>query len=147
MNILFRSFAVLITATLAFTARAADDLKAMSGTWKTVKAELAGQALPPPVLKAITLKIDGANYVVTVETEKGTAVDKGTVAIDRTTTPKSMTISGVDGPNAGKTFHAIYEFGGDTLRVCYELSGAAQPAEFKTAPGTKLYLVTYERAK
>ena len=47
----------------------------------------------------------------------------------------------------GKTFTAIYELNGDTLRICYDLSGAKRPAEFKSAPATRLYLVTYQRVK
>ena len=42
---------------------------------------------------------------------------------------------------------AIYELNGDTLRICYDLSGSKRPTEFKTAAGTKLYLVTYNRKK
>ena len=143
----FRILAVSLLAACALAARAADDLKAMSGTWKPAKAELAGQPLPPPVLKSITLKMNGANYEVIVETEKGPSPDKGTVVVDSAAQPKAMTITGVAGPNAGKTYPAIYELTGDTLRICYDLSGAARPTEFKTTPGTKLYLVDYERVK
>ena len=58
-----------------------------------------------------------------------------------------LKITGVKGPNAGKTFPAIYELTADTLRVCYDLSGKKRPTEFATKPGTKLYLVTYKRKK
>ena len=58
-----------------------------------------------------------------------------------------MTITGTEGPNQGKTFPAIYELKGDTLRICYDLSGAKRPTEFKSIAGTRLYLVTYNRKK
>ena len=77
----------------------------------------------------------------------GEATDKGTCALDTKSKPKGMTIKGVDGPNAGKTYPAIYELKGDTLRICYDLSGVKRPTEFKTAAGTKLYLTTYKRQK
>ena len=143
----FRFFAGFLFAAFALSARAADDLKALGGTWKPTKAELAGQPMPPPVLTSITLRVDGASYEVTVETPKGKVVDKGTVAIEPAAKPRGMTVTGTDGPNAGKTFPAIYEFTADNLRICYDLSGAARPTDFKTAPGTKLYLVDYERVK
>jgi uncharacterized protein (TIGR03067 family) len=139
-------FTILLLG-LTVSLRAADALAALSGTWKPAAAELAGQPMPPPVLKTITMKIDGGRYEVTVQTPKGPAVDKGTVVVDAGANPKAMTIAGVEGPNAGKTFRAIYALDGDTLRVCYDLSGEARPAEFKTMPETKLYLVTYQRAK
>jgi uncharacterized protein (TIGR03067 family) len=58
-----------------------------------------------------------------------------------------MTITGTAGPNSGKTFPAIYELKGDTLRICYDLSSAKRPTEFKSIAGTRLYLVTYNRKK
>ena len=59
----------------------------------------------------------------------------------------TLDITGVKGPNQGKTFLAIYELKGDTLKVCYDLSGKERPTEFKTKPDTQLYLVTYRREK
>ena len=142
-----RLLTLLLACFVALAARAADDLKAMSGTWKPVHAELAGHPMPPPVLKSITLKIGGANYEVIVMTEKGPSSDKGIEKLEPMAIPKGMTVTGVEGPNSGKTFLAIYALDGDTLRICYDLSGTMHPSEFKTAPRTKLYLVTYERAK
>jgi len=66
---------------------------------------------------------------------------------DSATQPKGMSVTGTEGPNSGKTFPAIYELKGDTLRICYDLSGAKRPTEFKSVAGTKLYLVTYVRKK
>ena len=95
------------------------------------------------VLKIISLKLDNGKYEVFV----GDQPDRGTYTLDSTTQPRSMTIAATEGPNRGKTFPAIYELKGDTLRICYDLSGAKRPTEFKTVAGTKLYLVTYNRKK
>ena len=128
---------------VSFAALAAElpDAKAIQGDWKPVKAELAGQPMAEEVLKTISLKIGDNTYEVQV----GNSPDKGTVTVDTSTTPKSMTITGTEGPNKGKTFPCIYELKGDTLRICYDLSGVKRPAEFKTTAGTRLYLVTYAR--
>ena len=56
-----------------------------------------------------------------------------------------LAITATAGPDSGKTFPAIYELKGDTLRICYDLSGAKSPTEFKSIAGTKLYAVTYNR--
>ena len=45
----------------------------------------------------------------------------------------------------GPAILAIFEPDGDTLRICYDLSGKARPTEFSTKEGTKLFLVTYKR--
>ena len=124
-------------------ADSSDDAKAVQGSWKPAKAELAGQPMAEAVLKIISLKLENGQYEVFV----GAAPDKGTYTIDSTSKPKSMIITGTEGPNNGKTFPAIYELDGDTLRICYDLSGAKRPTEFKSIAGTKLYLVTYNRKK
>ena len=121
----------------------ADDAKAIQGTWQPISAELGGQALSEAILKTITLKLTDGNYEVLV----GDSPDKGTYTLDATSDPKGMTVTGTEGPNRGKTYPAIYELKADTLRICYDLSGAKRPAEFKTAKGTMLYLVTYNRKK
>jgi uncharacterized protein (TIGR03067 family) len=67
--------------------------------------------------------------------------------LDSTSKPKGMSITGTEGPNIGKTYPAIYELKGDMLRICYDLSGAKRPTEFKSTAGTRLYLVAYNRKK
>ena len=136
------SFAVAATLT-AFAADPTGDAKAVQGSWSPAKAELAGQPMPEAVLKTISLKLNNGEYYVSV----AGSPDKCTYTIDFTTRPRSMTITGTQGPNHGKTFPAIYELKGDTLRICYDLSGAKRPTEFKSVAGTRLYLVTYSRSK
>jgi uncharacterized protein (TIGR03067 family) len=139
-----RLYILLIVAASLTTLTADDsaDVKALQGTWTPVKAELGGQPMPDVVLKTITLKLNKNEYDVTVTGEQP---DHGTWTLDTSAKPKGMIITGVKGPNAGKSFPAIYEITTDTLRICYDLSGAKRPAEFKTSAGTKLYLVTYKR--
>ncbi len=118
-----------------------DDATAVQGSWQPAQAELAGKPMPDAVLQTISLKLDNGKYEVFVAGQP----DRGTYTLDSVTKPKSMTITGTDGPNLGKTFPAIYELKGDTLRVCYDLSGAKHPTDFKSIAGTMLYLVTYNR--
>jgi uncharacterized protein (TIGR03067 family) len=128
---------------VSLTALAADqpDDKAIQGSWMPIKAELAGQPMSDAVLKMISLKLTDGKYEVSV----GGKPDLGTYTLDPNTKPKSITVTGTDGPNRGKTFPSIYELKDDTLRICYDLSGKQRPQEFKSVAGTKLYLVTYRR--
>lgn len=118
-----------------------EENKMVEGTWVPVDAELGGQKFPDVVLKTMKLTINDGNYTVNV----GEQIDKGTVKIESTTTPKAMDITGTEGPNQGKTLPAIYELKGDTLRICYDLEGKQRPTEFKTAMGTQQFLVNYKR--
>lgn len=133
---------VLVMMSVALAGEDADG-KAAQGTWVPESAELAGQEFPAEIRKSITLVIDGDKYKVTV----GKLVDEGTATRDSSKNPRTMTITGTNGPNKGKTFLAIYELKEDTMKICYDLSGKEYPKEFKTKPDTQLYLVTYKRAK
>ena len=115
----------------------------IDGTWLPASAELAGKEFPDEVRKTIKLVLKGDKYTATV----GKAVDQGTCKVNAAKKPMELDITGTDGPNKGKTILAICERDGDTLRVCYDLSGKGRPTEFKTAANTLLYLVTYKREK
>jgi uncharacterized protein (TIGR03067 family) len=138
---LFCVIAAGILAAAAFAADAPDDAQGIQGTWLPTKGELGGKPVPDAVLKKISLKLDDGNYLATAAGEP----DKGTYVLDSKSKPKSITVKGTEGPNKGKTFPAIYELEGDTLRICYDLSESKRPTEFTTAAGTQLYLVTYKR--
>jgi len=115
----------------------------LQGTWLPQSAELGGQAFPDEVRKSIKLMVKDDKYTVTV----GKELDEGTVKLNAGAKPKEMDIAGTAGPNKGRTILAIFERDGDTLKVCYDLTGAARPAEFKTKEGSVLFLVTYKREK
>jgi uncharacterized protein (TIGR03067 family) len=141
MNRVASVFAVILTVALAPTASAdaaADDWKALTGTWKVEKATLGGQDMSES-LKSLVLTIEEGKYKLVTDT--------GTLAIEPDKKPKVMTIKGTDGPNKGKTIPAIYEVDKDTLTICYDLSGKELPATFESKAGTKLFLVSYKREK
>lgn len=119
------------------------ETKKIEGTWQLKEAELAGQKLPAETVKSFRLILNDGKYTL----KSDEAPDAGTYKLDALKKPAQMTITGTEGPNKGKTFLAIYELTDDTLKVCYDLSGEAHPAEFKTKPGTKLFLAKYTREK
>lgn len=135
--------ALVLSFTLAARSDDAKDSDTIQGTWLPSTAELAGKKLPDEVRKTIKLVVMGDKYTVTA----GKGVDQGTVKLNPAAKPKKLDITGTDGPNKGKTILAIYERTGDTLLVCYDLSGKSRPTEFKTKEGSQLFLVTYKREK
>lgn len=134
---------VLSLTCVAWSQGGQDDVKLMEGTWLPASAELSGKELPEEVRKIIKLVLKGDTYTVTV----GDQPDEGKVKVDATKKPKTLDITGTKGANMGKTMLAIYEVNGDTLRVCYDMSGKAYPKDFKTTPDSQLFLVTYKRQK
>ena len=119
------------------------EIKDMDGNWKPLTAEFAGAKWPQNLVDGLKLTMKDGKYKV----EDGGVSDEGTVTYDPTKSPKTMIIKGTNGPNKGKTFLAIYELKGDELRVCYDLSGKSHPTEFATKADTRLFLVTYRKAK
>jgi uncharacterized protein (TIGR03067 family) len=115
----------------------------LQGTWLPTSAELGGRAFPEEVRKTIRLEMAGNQYTAIV----GKSVDKGDLKLDPSAKPKALDITGTEGPNKGKTILAIYERTGDTLRICYDLSGKNRPKEFASAEGSLEFLVTYQREK
>jgi uncharacterized protein (TIGR03067 family) len=138
---------LLIGLVLAISLRAVtaadSDAKIIQGNWKPVTGELSGHPMAETVLQTISMKLEKGKYEVIADGRP----DRGTYTLDGSTKPKGMTVTGTEGPNQGKAFPCIYELEGDTLRICYDLSGAKRPTEFKSLPNTKLYLVTYARKK
>ena len=148
MNRLFRLCPPLFVFLATLAARGADDLSRFAGTWRLAQAEMAGKMVPADALKGATVKVTGTSYQVTMDPDpKAEPVERGSFSLEPEAQPKAMTLKVTGGQNAGKTALAIYEFTGDKLRVCYDLSGTKRPTEFKSAPGTAHYLVTYERLK
>ena len=142
--LLFVSLLLVFSLTpITWSGAGAQDAKQIQGTWLPQSAELGGKEFPEEVRKSIKLVLKADTYVVTA----GKDPDEGKCKIDPSKTPKTLDITGTKGPNMGKTFLCIYELNGDTLRVCYDLSGKARPTEFKTTAGSQLFLVTYRREK
>lgn len=139
-------FVIAATLIVSFAIHTRDDkgdTQALQGTWSLASAELAGKPFPEQLVKTMNLTMKEGRYTVMV----GQAKDEGTVKLDSGKTPKTMEITGTEGPNKGKTFLSIYKLDGDNLTICYDLSGKAYPTEFKTKPDTKLFLVEYKRDK
>ena len=117
----------------------ADDKKVIEGTWVIVAAELGGQKLPDEGIKGTRLILTADRY----EYQN----DRGDYKLYPAGEIKAMDIVGREGPNKGKSLLAIYELEGDRLKICYDLTGKTRPTKFKTAAGTREFLVTYQRAK
>ena len=133
---------VLSLSSATWSGDAKDDT--IDGAWLPSSAELGGKQFPDEVRKSIKLVVKEGKYTVTVGKE---GTDQGTIKLDPSAKPKALDITGTEGPNKDKKILAIYERNGDTLRVCYDLSGKSRPTEFKSEAGTQLFLVTYKREK
>jgi len=116
-------------------------LESLAGTWEMIHAEFAGEKAPEFVVLKTEVAFTAVDYVVRFA---GETADRGTYTLDLACTPHALTLTGVEGPNAGRTIPCLFQLAGDRLRVCYGLDGVV-PAVFTTAAGTQRYLATYRR--
>ena len=112
-------------------------MNSLEGIWQPVYAELDGEEAPVEVLQQTVVEFALGEYFVSFG---GEISDRGSYTVEAAT----LTLSGLDGPNAGRVIPCIFKFAGEILTICYGLGGA-RPRKFGTASGAGLYLVNYRR--
>ena len=112
----------------------------LDGTWILTAATMNGAEMSAETLPATKLIIAADTYLALVNGVR----DAGQVAINTTVTPQVLEITGVEGPNQGRTMHAIFARDGNDLQVCYSFDGTP-PTEFTAAAGSNRFLVNYQR--
>jgi uncharacterized protein (TIGR03067 family) len=113
----------------------------ITGKWKITEAEFGGRKLPSKDFENLVLELDLTSYQL-IEQK---VIDSGIVELVGDTEPAGLTVTGLYGPNKGRTFHCIYKIEGDQMIMCYNLGGDSRPASFETFENTLLYLVRYKR--
>jgi uncharacterized protein (TIGR03067 family) len=122
------------------------ELQRMAGTWEYQSQAIGGRELPADRRANIWVVIDGD--VMTRETGLAPGA-KDKIKLDTTTSPKSIDLISIDHPS-GKTFTevGIYEWDGETLRLCMDNTGKERPKEFKSPAGKEqIYLSVLKKRK
>ena len=123
--------------------KSADVSKKLVGTWQLTKGTVGGNPFPEQTVKKLKLEITQGKYKLT----GAESPDEGTWTLHADTKPMGLDVMGTEGPNKGRTYQTIFELKGDTLKVCYDLSGKTRPAKFESQPKTLLFLAEYKREK
>ncbi len=113
----------------------------IDGVWAMVRAEFDGVAAPELVVNNTSLELARGEYRVLFG---GEISDAGTFEIDGGTVEKTMTLRGIEGPNAGRIIPCLYQLAGNRLRVCYGLDGV-KPTELVFSAGKARYFALYRR--
>jgi uncharacterized protein (TIGR03067 family) len=121
----------------SWTADIAEEMAKFQGTWKQTAHTRDGVDNPPDEhgWEPRTTFI-GNTFVVTLA--DGRIAIKGTFTLDPTRRPKAIDYTDTFGPDAGKTFLAIYSLEGDRLVFCAADEGQGRPTEFRAGPGQDL---------
>jgi uncharacterized protein (TIGR03067 family) len=137
--VLCAATAALIAAGSPVDEETERDQKRIQGTWQAVSGEVAGQNLPKQRLEDLTISFAGEK--VTVTTSNGSR--ESTYKLDATKKPRAIDLTDENGRMAP----GIYEFEGDTLRICVNQGGSDSPTSFRTKPDTRLRLYVFQRKK
>ncbi|HZT81649.1 MAG TPA: TIGR03067 domain-containing protein [Gemmataceae bacterium] len=145
-----RFFGLSIAAGLLLAAAAAADEEgkgdkdSLEGTWSLVSVEINKQPLAMEKLKEARLVVKGKDYSFKLGDMRLELTHK--MYPDRK--PKAMDMTVTEGPDKGKTLHAIYKLEGDTLTICrHTLLDKPRPTEFATKPDSGLMLIVWKRIK
>lgn len=143
MRWMFLSILLVAGAVHADDAKKPDAAKKYIGKWQLTKGVIAGNPFPEEAAKKIQLELTNGKYKLT----GAESPDVGTWSAHTDKKPVELDIKGTDGPNKGKTFLAICEVKGDTMKVCYDLTGQKRPTKFESKPKTMVFLAEYKRVK
>lgn len=109
-----------------------------------MSSEAGGKALPADALKDLVVVFDGDKHTVTRGSE---VIQVGRQTLDPSRSPKAIDVTMTEGPSKGTVMLGIYEFDGDTLKVCFDAEGKKRPAEFTSPPGSPTFVNVHKRVK
>lgn len=136
--------ALLALAAATVFAQGVDELKKFEGTWVLVEAKRDGQPVPAADIGKGRITWKGKE-VVTETPHQSKEPIKATVTIPA---PKSMDFTRANGPDAGKTMRAIYEFRSpDEYVIVFAPAGKDRPQALDSKPGSGTYMHVWKRQK
>jgi uncharacterized protein (TIGR03067 family) len=141
---------VVLTLALALFVMGAEkdkdqaDLDRLQGTWTMVSMEVEGHEVGDENIADKSAVYKGNRLSLMAG---DTVRRQGIVTLNAERTPKAMNTWDQDGPFADHTVPGIYEFEGDTLKVCFAQPGEERPKKFTSKEGTGFIYCVYKRKK
>ena len=121
------------------------DRAALQGTWKVTASTSKGEKVPADDLKELFLIFRGDAILIR---EGGKSAENFSYLLDPTKKIKEIDLTLKVGAKAGKVDRGIYQFDGDTLRICIQSNkDEPRPREFRSPAGSDLWLVVLQRTK
>lgn len=124
------------------------ELNNFQGTWTMVSGERDGKKISDEDVSKSKIIYQGNQGQLTAPHQHGEPILFDIVKIDPTKSPKEFYLIRKNGPSAGKTITAIYEFdGNDQFKFAFDPTAATTPKEFATKEGTGYIRQTWKRSK
>jgi uncharacterized protein (TIGR03067 family) len=128
------------------------ELKKFEGTWKLESQVRDGRASAPELLSKVRIIfVADGKYATWLDTK---IIQRAELTVDPSKTPHTFAATITEGEVKGKSLkglmvYGIYEFTGETRRLCYVVGGKSddRPTEFASKPGSGRYLEVLRRVK
>ena len=121
------------------------DKAALQGTWKVTASVSKGDKATAAEIKDLFLIFRGEAILVR---EDGKSQENFFFTLDPLAKTKGIDLILKVGPQKGRIDRGIYEFEGDTLRICIQSNkDSPRPRDFRSPAGSDLWLVTLQRTK
>jgi uncharacterized protein (TIGR03067 family) len=119
----------------------AEDTKLWQGTWKMDSCIWNGE----PQKGDVAWLVEGDRYRIRMDRQ--THEDPYPFQLDAT--QKHIDVNHHETPKGtyGGKLKGIYEVSGDTLRVCYDLTGSRYPKSFEAGPGSRQVVYQFHRER
>jgi uncharacterized protein (TIGR03067 family) len=120
------------------------DMARLQGDWAAVSMIRDGQNIPDDDVQSLFRTMKGDQYTVFLFKK---VIGKGTFKIDAGKKPKTIDSQAASGPAKGQPILGIYDFEGDTWKICYANPGKDRPTDFTAKEGSERTLAVWEREK
>jgi uncharacterized protein (TIGR03067 family) len=120
------------------------EVRKFQGTWTIESSKTGGKDLPADQLKGFIVIFEGDKHTLK---NGDKVIQVGTQKLDPSKSPKTIDVTMTEGPNKGKVMLGIFEFNGNTLKVCFDPQGKKRPTEFKSARGSANFVNVHKRVK
>ena len=117
------------------------DLEKLQGRWYVNTLEIDGAALSSECFAGAEIFVENDRFT---SASMG-AVYEGTIKLEPSKKPKTLTMAFTKGPEQGNTNHGIYELGSKGWKLCLTMNGGPAPVAFATTPGSGQALETLTR--
>jgi uncharacterized protein (TIGR03067 family) len=119
------------------------DQERLAGTWRVVQAEIEGRPVPPAEYRGLRLTFADGKFTARRGEEEA---QEGTYVLDALKNPRHINITRSNGPTGSRKQLGIYQFTGDTLRICTYDNGEDRPSSFDTRdrPGCSMLVLRRE---
>jgi len=119
------------------------DLRKLQGIWRIVEAEYDGKKEPDEETHKYSWSFRNSEYTVLLNGKFAEAWD---VKLGSNGLYKTIDSTGsVSKGFAARKVTGIYEISGNTLRICYDLTGNGRPDEFKAPAGSRRVSYLFQR--